>query len=148
MPVADGTRQRGGNPRHLPARIDDHEIIARPVHLSKGQAGSGAILNHALRYNLDTPPPPELRFLKLLVTTLTAVLIVGLVAILSLLTIRLAAPPPTLSLDLPEQISLPEDAEAQAVTLSADWIIILTTDDEVLLFERSSGALSATTSLR
>ena len=96
----------------------------------------------------DTPPPPELRFLKLLVTTLTAVLIVGLVAILSLLAIRLAAPPPTLSLDLPEQISLPEDAEAQAVTLSADWIIILTTDDEVLLFERSSGALSATTSLR
>ena len=90
----------------------------------------------------DAPPPPELRFLKLLVTTLTAVLIIGLVAILSLLAIRLATPPPQVSLELPAAITLPDGAEAQAVTLAADWLIILTTGDEVLLFDRASGALA------
>ena len=87
----------------------------------------------------NPPPPPELRFLKLLVTTLTGVMIVGLVTIVVLLVIRLG-PAPALP-DLPEAIVLPEGVEMQALTIARDWVVVVSEDGEVLLFERRSGEL-------
>lgn len=98
----------------------------------------------------DTPPPtapPDLRFLRLLVTTLTAVLILGIIAIVALLVMRLSAPAPRIALDLPESVILPEGAQAAAVTLTRDHIVVVTDADAVLFFDRASGALRHSLSL-
>lgn len=89
----------------------------------------------------DTTLPPDLRFLKFLVTTLTVVMILGLVAIVALLVIRLGpAPAPVLPV-LPENIALPAGDMVQALTLARDWVVVVTDSGEVLLFDRSTGAL-------
>lgn len=77
---------------------------------------------------------PELRFLKALVTGLTLVMGLGMIAIVALLWIRLGQP----SLpDLPDVITLPDNAAAEAVTFADDWIVIVTDRDEVLVYDRS-----------
>ncbi|KPQ07635.1 MAG: Protein of unknown function (DUF2628) [Rhodobacteraceae bacterium HLUCCA12] len=86
--------------------------------------------------NTPDATPPELRFLKRLVTTLAAVMIVGIAIIVALLFIRLSAPPATL--DLPETIALPEGASAEAVTMTADAVIVVT-GSEILFFDRATG---------
>ncbi|MCC5989709.1 MAG: hypothetical protein JJT95_18730 [Pararhodobacter sp.] len=89
----------------------------------------------------NPPPPPELRFLKLLVTLLTGVMIVGLVTIVALLVIRLApAPAPTLPA-LPENIALPDGVQMQALTIARDWVVVVSDEGEVLLYDRRSGQL-------
>lgn len=84
----------------------------------------------------QAPPPeaplPEVRFLKILVTTLTATMIAGLVAIIALLVIRLpgAAPLP----ELPAAITLPDGAQPQSVTFARDHLIVLTDQGMVLIY--------------
>lgn len=87
------------------------------------------------------PPPPDLRFLRVLVTTLTAVLILGIIAIVTLLFIRLSSPAPRVALELPETVTLPEGTTATAVTLTGDHVVVVTDTDAVLFFDRESGAL-------
>jgi hypothetical protein len=94
---------------------------------------------------MDQPPIPEaearnLRFLRMLVTVLTAVMILGVVAIVALLVIRLQAPAPA-ALPLPESLALPEGATARAVTQGTDWVAVVTEADEILIFDRATGAL-------
>jgi len=87
----------------------------------------------------DPAPLPEIRFLKLLVTLLTATMIVGLIAIVALLVIRLpgqAALP-----DLPDAITLPEGTTVQAVTFARDYTLVLT-DAGTLLAYRPDGTLA------
>ncbi|MBY6068261.1 hypothetical protein KUW17_16030 [Leisingera aquaemixtae] len=81
--------------------------------------------------------PPQIRFLRRLVTTLTVVMIGGLVLIISLLVIRLQGNEAT----LPAEIALPEGVEAEAVTLGRGWIAIVSRDNRILIFDRESGAL-------
>jgi hypothetical protein len=83
--------------------------------------------------------PPDLRFLKRLVTTLTVVMIGGVLTIVALLVIRLQTPPPDLS--LPEVIELPDGARAVAFTQGAGWYAVVTEGDEILIFDRVSGGL-------
>mgnify|MGYP002620677306 CR=1 FL=1 len=85
------------------------------------------------------PTPPELRFLKLLVTSLAGVMIVGLVTIVALLVIRFGAAPAPLA--LPDNITLPDGARMQAVTLAPDWVAVVTDEGEILLYDRRSGRL-------
>lgn len=80
---------------------------------------------------------PELRFLRVLVTGLTLVMGVGMIAVVALLWLRLSQP--TLP-DLPDTIVLPQGAQPAAVTFSADRIIVVTQDDRVLVYDRA-GAL-------
>lgn len=81
--------------------------------------------------------PPQIRFLRRLVTTLTVVMIGGLVVIISLLVIRLqTAEPP-----LPAEITLPEGIKAEAVTLGGDWLAVVSQDNRILIFDRATGAL-------
>ena len=89
---------------------------------------------------LQAPPlSPELRFVKRLVTTLAAVMIVGIVVIVGLLAWRLTAPPAPLT--LPEQLALPEGTKpVEAVTLSRAWILVVA-GEELLLFDRATGTL-------
>ncbi|MGI1663063.1 DUF6476 family protein [Palleronia sp. KMU-117] len=94
---------------------------------------------------MDQPPIPEaearnLRFLRLLVTVLTAVMILGLVTVVALLVIRLQAPAPE-TLPLPDSIALPDGARAQAFTQGRDWYAVVTAGDEILIFDRATGAL-------
>jgi hypothetical protein len=86
----------------------------------------------------DTPLPPDLppdlRFLKFLVATLTGVMILGLLAIVALFVTRLGrAPLP----ELPGAISLPDGARPQAVTWTADMLIVVTDGGRVLVYDRA-----------
>lgn len=81
--------------------------------------------------------PAQLRFLRRLVTVLTAVMIGGVVLIIALLVIRLNDKPTM----LPENVVLPEGVEAKAVTLGESWYGIVTQTDEILIFDRLTGKL-------
>ena len=88
----------------------------------------------------DTAPPPELRFLKLLVTALAGTMIAGLITIIVLLVIRfpsVTAVRPT----LPEHIALPEGLAAEAVTFGRGWIAVVTDTGELLVLDAATGAL-------
>lgn len=83
--------------------------------------------------------PPSLRFLKTLVTVLTAVMIGGVLVIIGLLVTTLRAVPPVLA--LPDSIALPADAVPAAVTQAQDWLGVVTTDGRIFIFDRASGVL-------
>ncbi len=80
-----------------------------------------------------------LRFLKALVTILTATMILGLGAIVVMLMIRLQTPDP--ATPLPEAITLPSGATATAFTQGRTWYAVVTADNRILIFSRESGAL-------
>ncbi len=78
-----------------------------------------------------------LRYLKTLVTVLTATMILGVLAIATLLVIRLQRPDAA----LPQAIALPPGATATAFTQGADWIAVVTGDDRILIYDRSGTTL-------
>ncbi|WP_374303075.1 DUF6476 family protein [Paracoccus sp. (in: a-proteobacteria)] len=80
---------------------------------------------------------PELRLLRWLVTGLALVMGLGMVTIVALLWIRLGQP---LLPELPDTITLPDNARPQAITFARDWVVVVTDAGEVLLYDRS-GAL-------
>lgn len=91
---------------------------------------------------MEPAPPPELRFLKLLVAALAGVMIAGILAIVGLLALRLPQPAPPLA--LPEGLVLPAGARAEAVSFGRDWILVVSEGadgPEALLYDRATGAL-------
>jgi len=99
---------------------------------------------------MDRPPPDPagelagLRFLRRLVTVLTAAMIAGVAALVVLLAMRLTAPPPPA---LPERVRLPEGVTAQAVTFGAGWYAVVTRAGEILVFDADTGALRQRTAI-
>ncbi|MFY0617918.1 DUF6476 family protein [Shimia sp.] len=88
----------------------------------------------------DTPEPVEpanLRFLRLLVTGLTGVMIVGLVTVVLLIVMRFRDDGPI----LPENLTLPDGAKAQAVTMGDGWYAVVTEDNRILVYDRITGGL-------
>ncbi len=81
----------------------------------------------------------NLRFLRTLVTVLTATMILGVLTVVALLVIRLQAPSPTLPV-LPAEVSLPAGVEAEAVTFGDGWLAVVTNDDRILIFDATTGA--------
>ena len=84
--------------------------------------------------------PPSLRFLKGLVITLMITMIVGVITVVWLLVTRMpdassAAP------QVPETLSLPEGLKAEAVTLGKGWIAVVTSSQEILIFDPSGSLL-------
>lgn len=77
--------------------------------------------------------PPELRFLKRLVTALALVMIFGLLAIVALLVIRLGQPAPVLP-DLPAAIQLPAGETAEALTFAPGYTVVVTQTGRVLIY--------------
>ncbi|MRU14468.1 hypothetical protein FDP25_03380 [Roseovarius sp. A21] len=93
----------------------------------------------------DSPEPQPiddglLRFLKLLVTVLTGVMIVGVVVVIFLLVTRFTAEAPA----LPDEIALPDGAKATAFTQGDQWFAIVTNDNRILLYDRVTGQLKQT----
>lgn len=84
--------------------------------------------------------PANLKFLRRLVTTLTAVMIVGVLVVIGLLVTRLRDTGPA----LPDQITLPTGATATAFTQGDGWYAIVTADNQILIFDRLSGQLRQT----
>src|SRR6185436_19591962 len=74
----------------------------------------------------DFPEPPRLRQLRWLVNALTATLIVGVIAIVTLLVIRLGPTPPAPR--LPPSVRLPAGESAEAVTFGEGWLAVVTID--------------------
>lgn len=86
------------------------------------------------------PEPANLRFLRILVTILTATMILGLLTIVALFVIRFSVDPAT-RVQLPENITLPAGVQAQAVTYGDDWYGVVTSAQEFLIFNQSDNSL-------
>lgn len=84
--------------------------------------------------------PPHLNLLKWLVTGLTVVMIAGFLVLITTLVIRLNAAP----LPLPERISLPDGVTATAFTQGPDWFAVVTSDNRILIYDRTTTALRQT----
>jgi Flp pilus assembly protein protease CpaA len=84
----------------------------------------------------DPALPPSLRFLKWLVILLTLTMIGGVITVVGLLVTRMPQAFSAHAPALPEGFSLPEGAEAEAVTFGTGWIAVVTTDDRILIFGR------------
>ena len=83
---------------------------------------------------MDEAPEEEvrsLRFLRLLVTVLTTVMIVGFVILIGYLVTQF---PGTGGVAVPEELTLPEGASAVAYTQGSDWVAVVTDQDEILIF--------------
>lgn len=89
--------------------------------------------------------PPSLRFLKGLVIVLTLTMIIGVITVVAVIVTRMPqsfAARPSLpgSLALPDSITLPDDAKPQAITFGQSWMVVVTQDNRILIFD-TSGAL-------
>lgn len=89
------------------------------------------------------PLPPVALYLKRLVTVMAVVMTTGVVIVVALLIMRLNTDP----LPLPERITLPDEVEAYSFTQGRDWIGVVTTDDQILIYDRLTGRLRQTVTL-
>ena len=92
---------------------------------------------------MEDPPeplPPVARYLKRLVTVMAVVMLTGTIIVVALLINRLSADP----LPLPERITLPEGVEAYSFTQGRDWFGVVTSDDQILIYDRATGDLRQT----
>ena len=92
--------------------------------------------------DMDEQAPAQdaklLRYLKWLVTGLTATMILGFLTIVALFVMRFNA---MSDVELPDTIVLPEGAAAIAFTQGDDWFAVVTADDEILIYSRVTGNL-------
>jgi len=92
------------------------------------------------------PLPGNLKFLRILVTILTATMILGVLTIVALLVMRLNDSRGLPA--LPDQIALPDGAQVQAFTQGEGWFAVVTDLDQILIFDRASGALRQTVDIK
>ena len=83
------------------------------------------------------------RYLRLLVTILTATMIAGFLVIVALFVIKFSSLGGDAA-DLPDTITLPADTNATAFTQGPDWYAVVTDDDRILIFDRTTGDLRQT----
>ena len=83
------------------------------------------------------------RYLRLLVTILTVTMIAGFLVIVALFVIKFSSLGSDAT-DLPDAITLPGDTNATAFTQGPDWYAIVTDDDRILIFDRTTGDLRQT----
>lgn len=88
----------------------------------------------------EIPPlPASLVWLKRLVMGLTVVMIVGMALLVGTLLVKMNAAPPPLC--LPAEYALPEGAKASGFTVTGDWVIVVSGENTLLVYERGSGKL-------
>lgn len=78
-----------------------------------------------------------------MVTVLTTVMIVGVVVVIGLLVTRLSRDTTV----LPSEIALPDGAKPTAFTQAADWYAVVTDQNQILIYDRLTGALRQTISV-
>lgn len=71
-------------------------------------------------------------------------MIAGIVGILGLIWHRYS----NAQAPLPEVITLPDGAQATAYTQGSDWYAVVTQSDKILIFDRATGKLRKTISLK
>ena len=94
----------------------------------------------------ELDPPVEtsqIKWLRRMVMALTSVMIGGVLVTFALIIFRLSDRTPT----LPEDISLPDGASAQAVTIGSNWYAVVTDDDRILIFDKTTGKLHQSVTL-
>lgn len=87
------------------------------------------------------------KYLRILVTVLTATMILGFIIIVVLFVIRFSdafGPETPDPISLPDVLSLPDGTTPTAFTRGADWYAVVTSDDRILIFDLESGALRQT----
>ncbi|MEL6549740.1 MAG: DUF6476 family protein [Pseudomonadota bacterium] len=89
--------------------------------------------------NLSPGDAANLRFLRRLVTILTATMILGVIIIITLLVIRLTDAPR--SIPAPAQLALPEGTRVIAITQTAENILVVTEAQNLLIFDASGTEL-------
>jgi hypothetical protein len=95
--------------------------------------------------NVDDQDIPQLRFLRVLVSVLAGVMIVGLLVLIVLIVIRFREDPvSTVFPDLPAAITLPEGVEVQAVTAGKGWYMIVTETGRALVYSPDGTEVSDT----
>lgn len=72
-------------------------------------------------------------------------MILGLLTIITIFVIRLGF---VASVALPDQITLPAGLTATAFTQGADWYAVITTDDQILIYDRADGTLRQTIAIK
>ena len=98
----------------------------------------------------DNPEPQPLdpglvRYLRLLVTVLTAVMIVGFIVTVFLFVTRFSQ---VSGPALPDVIALPDGTVPSAFTQGTDWYAVVTEDDRILVFSRKTGELRQSIEIR
>ena len=83
-----------------------------------------------------------MRVLQWLVIGLTATMILGVIAVVTVFVTRFPGSRP--AADLPGRIELPEGATARAFTQGSDWIAVVTGDDRILIYDRDGRTLRQT----
>ncbi len=81
----------------------------------------------------------SLRLLRILVTVLLGVMIVGFIVLIALFVTRFTTSPDRPA--LPDVITLPEGTSATAFTQGIGWFAVVTVDDRILIFDAATGAL-------
>jgi hypothetical protein len=87
------------------------------------------------------PEPANLRFLRRLVTALTFTMIIGLVAIFTIIVMQFSK---TIDVSGISSIELPEGVTASTYTKGSDWYAIVTTTDQILIYNTSDQSLRQT----
>ncbi len=72
------------------------------------------------------------------------VMICGVVVIVALLVTRLSSTTPP----LPDEITLPDGAKASALTIGDSWYAVVTQDQRILIYDRTTGQLRQTIAVR
>jgi len=81
------------------------------------------------------------RYLRLLVTILTATMVIGFIVIVVLFVTKFSD---AFGPKLPDVITLPDGSEPMAFTQGSDWYAVVTQDDAVLIYDRETGILKQT----
>ena len=85
--------------------------------------------------------PAMVRYLRVLVTALSAVMIIGFIIITALFVTRFTG---SADVTLPPSISLPKGTKAAAFTQGNGWYAVVTAEDQILIYDRLTGALRQT----
>ncbi|MFX0541436.1 DUF6476 family protein [Roseovarius sp. S4756] len=85
--------------------------------------------------------PAMVRYLRVLVTVLSATMIIGFIVIVALFVTRFAR---GADVTLPGAIALPDGTAPAAFTQGDDWYAVVTETDEILIYDRATGQLRQT----
>lgn len=85
--------------------------------------------------------PAVVKYLRVLVTALTATMIIGFIIIVVLFVTRFTG---GADVTLPVSITLPDGTVAAAFTQGGDWYAVVTAEDVILIFDRATGQLRQT----
>ncbi|MEL6377717.1 MAG: DUF6476 family protein, partial [Pseudomonadota bacterium] len=94
----------------------------------------------------ETPNPQPVdpglvKYLRLLVTALTSVMIIGFVVIVFLFVTKFSE---AFGPKLPDQITLPDGTVPSAFTRGDGWYAVVTGENEILIFNDETGELRQT----